>query len=96
MADHLAVVAKVTGRKIEDNSPVLPREARYLWTTFVSLHRARTSSGFGPNPITWTEIDAYCRLNGTALDPWEVEAVRALDDTYMSVAAEELEGAPHG
>lgn len=87
VADHLAVVARVRGRKLDENAPKLPREMRYLWRTFLSLHRARGSNGFGPNAITWSEMDAYCRLTGTALDPWEVEAIRALDEAFLDAAA---------
>lgn len=60
---------------------------RYLWRQFTSLHRARTSNGWGPNPITWSELDAYCRLTGVQLDPWEVEAIRALDEAFLDAAA---------
>lgn len=62
---------------------------RYLWRTFQSLHRARGSNGWGPNPISWSDMDAYCRLSGVALDPWEVEAIRAIDDVYFEAVAEE-------
>lgn len=87
VSDHLAVVARVTGRKLDDNAPKLPREMRYLWRTFVSLHRARGSNGWGPSPIAWSDIDAFCRLTGVALDPWEVEAIRAVDEAFLETAA---------
>jgi hypothetical protein len=95
VADHLAVVARMTGRTVNEDSPKLPREMRYLWRTFLSLHRARTSNGWGPNPITWSEMDAFCRLTGSPLDPWEAEAVRALDEAFLEVAAGANEGATH-
>jgi hypothetical protein len=44
----------------------------------------RGSSGFGPLPIGWDEIDAFCRLTGTRLAPWEVEFIEALDDLWMA------------
>lgn len=87
LADHLAVVARARGRKLDDNGPPLPREMRYLWRTFLSLHRARGSNGWGANPIAWSEIDAFCRLTGTALDPWEVDAVRAVDEAFIESSA---------
>lgn len=90
VADHLAAVARATGKKVDENAPKLPHEMRYLWRTFVSLHRARGSNGWGPSPITWSDLDAYCRLTGVALDPWEVEAIRALDEAFMESAAEQM------
>lgn len=92
VADHLAVVAKVRGRKLDDNAPKLPPEMRYLWRTFVSLHRARGSNGWGPSPIAWSDIDAFCRLTAMTLDPWEVEAIRALDEAFLDAAAGASEG----
>lgn len=90
MAAHYAVVERVTGRRVQDNAPALPREMRYLWHTFRSLSRARGSTGFGPAPISWADIDAYCRLMRLSLDAWEVEGIRALDDAYLETM---LEGA---
>lgn len=87
LADHLAVVARMTGRSLNDNLPKLPREMRYLWRAFTSLHRARGSNGWGPSPIAWSEIESFCRLTGVALDPWEVEAIRALDEAFLDTAA---------
>ncbi len=62
---------------------------RYLWAAFLALHRARSSSGFGPNPISWAEIEAYSRLNWLFLDPWEVDTIRSLDEAYMEFVAEQ-------
>lgn len=91
LADHLAVVAKATGQKLDENAPRLPREMRYLWRSFLQLHRARGSNGWGPNPIAWSEIDAFCRLTESTLDPWEVEALCALDEAFMESAASSSE-----
>lgn len=66
--------------------PELPRGFSHVWNTFVRLHAARTGSGFGANPITYVEIDAYCRLSRLPLDPWEIEVIRALDDAYLAEA----------
>lgn len=87
VADHYAALAK-KGRKAQPKGPSLPPEAVHLWNHFVQLHAARTSGGMGPNPITYAELDAYCRLTAAGLDAWEVGAVRALDDAYLASLAE--------
>ncbi len=61
---------------------------RYLWNHFTMLHRARGGNGFAPNPISWSEMLAYVQLTRTAFDPWEVEALRLLDDAYIASMVE--------
>lgn len=82
LADHYAVVAKQTGKVVE--GPPMPAALRYLWNHFVQLDRGRTGNGFGPNPVTWGEIKAYCEVMRVQLDPWEVEALKAVDDAYLA------------
>jgi hypothetical protein len=65
----------------------------YLWSTFLRLHSRRGSNGFGASPLSWSEIDACCRLSGVRLAPWEVEIIEALDDAYM---VEQAKGAKEG
>lgn len=47
---------------------------------FRRLGRRRTSNGFGANPITWMDIDAFVRHSQFGLRPWEVELIEDLDD----------------
>lgn len=77
-----------TGRKFQSAPPPLPPEMRYLWAAFQSISRTRGGNGFGPNPITFVEIDAWARLMRLRLDPWEVDTLRMLDDAYLEVAAQ--------
>lgn len=85
MADHYAAVSKATGRKLDE--PKLPAALIYLWNHFMQLHRGRTYNGFGANPISWSEFHAYCQVTRTALSPWEVEAIRMLDEVYLEVTS---------
>lgn len=96
LADHYAALERATGRKIEP--PKFPSELRYLWNAFIDLHSARGSSGFGPNPIAWSEIDAYVRLTRWDIAVWEVEVIRELDNVFFEVTAkaDEVIGAPDG
>jgi hypothetical protein len=43
------------------------------------------SGGFaGPNPIGWPDIDAFVRISGLRLAPWETGILEALDDIYLA------------
>lgn len=66
-----------------DGEP-LPYVVQHLWTWFLELHRSRSGSGFGPNPIGYVEIDAWQRVNGTRLTPWETEVMFILDAAYIA------------
>lgn len=71
--------------------PPCPPSLTYLWATFYRLSNRRGSNGFGVNPITWSELDAFTRLSGVRLTPWEIETVEMLDDLYRAPAKTEPE-----
>lgn len=60
--------------------PELPLELAYLWRAYKRLSRRRSNNGFGVNPISWPEIDAFVRHAKFPLAPWEVEVIEDLDD----------------
>lgn len=62
--------------------PPLPAAVIYLWNVFLRLANRRGSNGFGANPISWAEIEAFSRLTRTHLTPWEVEIIETLDNLY--------------
>lgn len=80
-------MARATGRKIAQEGPPLPADLRYLWSAFSQLHRTR-QAGMSLCPITHAEIDAWSRLYRVRLDPWEVDALRALDDAFLETHSE--------
>lgn len=61
-----------------------------IWRAFCDLAGARSSNGYGPNPIAWTEIDAWLRVTGARLDAWEVRAIRRMDAAFLDWAAERV------
>lgn len=85
MADHYAAVAKATGKVFEE--PKLSAALAYLWNHFIQIHRGRTYNGFGANPISWSDFYAYCKVTRSALSPWEVEAIRMLDEVFLEETA---------
>jgi hypothetical protein len=54
-----------------------------LWGYFIELHESRGFTGFGPAQITYLDFDAWQRVTGTVLEPWEVEAIRRADKAYF-------------
>lgn len=64
----------------------LPEEVKYLWEFFVELNRARGSNGFGPSPLSFSDLHAWATLTGNRLDPWELRAILAIDAHYIASA----------
>lgn len=90
VSDHMAVVRRRKGAAVAEG-PKCPEEAGYLWLVWNELHAARTS-GMVPNPISWTEIEAYQRVTGEPLLAWEARAVRAVDDAYIAAVSSDTGG----
>lgn len=86
MLQHLAAVWERTGgepARLRD-APELPAMLEPLWADFIELHNSRGSTGFGAAPITFADIDAWQRVVGLHLRPWEIAAIRAADNAYFA------------
>jgi hypothetical protein len=83
--DHLAALER-KGRRPKMVEPELPPGTAHIWNTFVQLSAARTGNGFGANPLPYGEIEAFCRLTRTDLEPWEIDVIRALDLEFLAAA----------
>lgn len=55
----------------------------YLWSAFLRLSNRRGAGGFGVNPISFCEIEAFCRLSGQRFAPWEIRLIEELDQMFM-------------
>lgn len=69
--------------------PPFPEALRYLWTAFVRIRRRNAGKGFGATPVTWADLDAYSRLSGMRLLPWEIEIIEQLDDALLASLREQ-------
>lgn len=69
-----AVLASLAG-----GAPKVPEGATPLWNAFCELDAARTWHAHGPNPIAFTEIEAWSRLTRWPLEPRHVAMLRAMD-----------------
>lgn len=56
----------------------------YLWQTYHRLRRRKGAGFSGPEPVTWSDIDAYARRAGIRLAPWEVRIIERIDDLYLT------------
>lgn len=68
-----------------------PEAVSYLWHWFLSLHGARGSSGFGPNPISWADMQAFFSLHGLRPTATELDLLRRLDAVALKASAEKPE-----
>jgi len=72
-----------------------PNPAPYLVERLVEIGLTE-AAGMGASPISWSQIDAWSRLTGTVLQPWEARLLRRLSAEYLSMSrtAESLQCAP--
>jgi len=68
----------------------MPENYAYCLAWFDELSRTRSSNGFGQNPISYAEIDAWSRLTNIELTPLEVSAIMRLDSAYLNIQAEQI------
>lgn len=84
--EHYKAIERMTGKphpRLAD-APRLPEGCEALWTWFNELHGSRGSNGFGPSRISFVDIDAWQRVTGLRLAPWELDAIRRADNAYLA------------
>lgn len=69
----------------------MPEVFSLVWKDFRNLDSARTSNGYSANPISFTEIEAYCRTMQIELQPWEIEIIKIFDITVLKLQADQIE-----
>lgn len=91
--DQLMSVWRQTGIKPKELEDVvsLPQSCYGVWKVFIDLNNARSSSGFGVNPVSYLEIQAYCSLYNTVLDEWELDLIRKFDNEVLKIYADQAE-----
>lgn len=93
LKQHLESAYRQTGVMPEElaDEPDLPYLAAHVWYYFLELHRTRSSNGFGENPLSYAEIECWCRLTGIVLEQWELQALVGIDGAYLQERAKEAE-----
>lgn len=67
-----------------------PEAAAPLWGAFNRLSRQRTWHTNGPNPITFTDIESYCRLMRLPLEPHHISILMEMDRIWIDHALASL------
>jgi hypothetical protein len=70
-----------------EREPPFPLHDAYLFAIFQELNASRSSNGFGYNPLSYTEIDAYRRMTGQMLNPWQVKMLMRIDQIFLAASA---------
>ena len=69
----------------------LPKSCAHVWSWFTDLHSSRSSNGFGPNPLAYSEIYAYFALQGDiSPEDWELDLLRMFDNAALKIINKEL------
>lgn len=55
---------------------------------FFELDLTRSAGPHGPEPIGYTEIEAWSRLRDVSLEGWELAALLKMDQRYLQKAQE--------
>lgn len=66
------------------NAPDMPAELAHVWRWFAELHAVRSQGQFGPDPISYSEIAAWSVLTRTHVKPFEMIALRAVDEAFLT------------
>lgn len=80
---------KHLGKRDKLKGPKMPRQAQHVWEWFLELAAARTGNGFGPNPISFSELKAWADLTGRNPKPLEIQWLKALDRLWLSINAKQ-------
>lgn len=95
-AEHLASYERQTGRKLKAppeakrlvEEPEFPTLLTYVWEWFGELGKRRSYHAAGPNPLTWSELEAWSRMTGTEPTHRECLLLFRLDDVVTKPDAE--------
>ncbi len=81
---HLQKVYESTGIMPAQLEPKeSPEVLFYLWAYFKQLNETRGNNGYSPNPLSFLEIEAWCRLMDISLSSFDVECLIALDQEFL-------------
>jgi len=70
--------------------PDFPMAVMYLWRAYHRMRGRKGGNGFGVVPLEWPDIDAFSRMSGLKLLPWEVTMIEKIDDLWLRSMAEAM------
>lgn len=78
-----AQLCNVVQKHVIGQKCYIPEAGRDLLGAFSHLSHARSNSTHGPNPISFTEIEAWSRLMRVPLRPIDVAIICAMDKAFI-------------
>jgi hypothetical protein len=64
-----------------------PADLEYLLNHFVRVAKTRQAGFSTAQPLTWVELETYCRLYALQFEPWELDVIAELDSAFMRAAS---------
>ncbi len=74
-------IAQMKVNKIAPQMPPNPMPHIIAWFIEIGITQ---STGMGPGPLSWGELDDWQRQVAVTLSPWEVRLLRQLSVTFIS------------
>ena len=62
-------------------------EVKWLFRLWEVLHQGRANNGFGPIPLQFSEVAAYCQMTGIEMNHWLLHILRQIDNHWLSAWA---------
>lgn len=92
IAPTLSRLDQMKRDKVEPAMPPNPAPHIILRLTEIGLTE---TNGMGPSPLSWREIEAWQRVTGVHIAPWEARLIRQLSIAYIAEGRRaESENAP--
>ncbi|MEQ8446913.1 MAG: hypothetical protein RIB57_13595 [Pelagibacterium sp.] len=80
------VLAAFRGALNKSNEPRPPAGSEFILNLFQALSATRSHTQGGPNPISYSEIEAYARLHRLPIEPRHVKMIVEMDRTWLEHA----------
>ena len=79
------------GRQDDIEEADIPEEGQHIWAWFWTLNQRRQSGMDGPQPLTYTEIQAWQSSTGVIVRREETAILFGMDNTFLETLAKTRE-----
>lgn len=87
MADPAKAISRIEQLKKAGvkNPPMPPNPAPHIIDRLIEIGLSE-AAGMGAAPLSWQTIDAWQRVTGVRLMPWEARLIRRLSSDYLAMS----------
>lgn len=82
-SDNRTKLSRIEAQYGRTPPPMPPNPAPHITERLMEIGLAE-AAGMGTVPVSWREIEAWQRLTGTVLPPWEARLIRRLSAEYIA------------